>query len=85
LPTERELARETRRLMRAYAEMADLVRLGAYKAGSNPELDAAITARPAFERLLHQELDEAARPEDGFAELGYILGQLGQQPDRGTA
>jgi flagellum-specific ATP synthase len=85
LPTERELAREARRLMRAYAEMADLVRLGAYKAGSNPELDAAIAARPAFERLLHQELDEAARPEDGFAELGHILGRLGRLPDRVTA
>lgn len=73
-PRERELAREARRLMRAYAEMADLVRLGAYKAGSNPELDAAIAARPGFEDLLRQELDERASPEEGFARLEQILG-----------
>ena len=65
LPEERSLAREARRLMRAYAEMADLVRLDAYKGGSNPELDAAIAARPALEALLRQELDETARPGAG--------------------
>jgi flagellum-specific ATP synthase len=84
LPEERGLAREARRLMRAYAEMADLVRLGAYKAGSNPELDAAVAARPALGALLRQELDETARPEDGFAELERILARLGQAPDRVT-
>jgi flagellum-specific ATP synthase len=71
---ERELAREARALMRAYAEMAELVRLGAYKAGSDPLLDRAIALRPALEELLRQELDEPlAKPEAGFAELARVL------------
>jgi flagellum-specific ATP synthase len=77
LPEERSLAREARRLMRAYAEMADLVRLDAYKGGSNPELDAAIAARPALEALLRQELDETAQPGGGVCEARAHPGEAG--------
>lgn len=73
-PDERELAREARRLMRAYADMAELIQLGAYKAGANPDLDRAIAVRPALEAILGQEADEAAAPEDSFARLAVALG-----------
>jgi flagellum-specific ATP synthase len=75
-PVERELAREARALMRAYDEMAELVRLGAYKAGGDPLLDRAIALRPAFEGLLRQEVDDpAADPAAGFAALASVLGR----------
>jgi flagellum-specific ATP synthase len=77
---ERELVRDARRLMRTYAEMAELIQLGAYKAGSNPELDAAIAARPALEALLRQEADEAAAPEAAFAGLARVLGRAWPPP-----
>ena len=38
-PDERALVREARRLMRLHADMAELIRLGAYRAGSDAELD----------------------------------------------
>jgi flagellum-specific ATP synthase len=74
-PDERELVRDARRLMRTYADMAELIQLGAYKAGSNPELDAAIAARPALEELLRQEADEAVAPGAAFAALARVLGR----------
>ncbi|HEX8373950.1 MAG TPA: FliI/YscN family ATPase, partial [Geminicoccaceae bacterium] len=72
---ERELARDARRLMRTYADMAELIQLGAYKAGSNPALDEAIAARPALEALLSQEVDEPPAADGGFALLARALGR----------
>jgi flagellum-specific ATP synthase len=72
-PAERELVREARTLMRAYAEMAELIRLGAYRPGGDPVLDRAVALRPRLEDLLRQEVDEAADPTDGFERLARIL------------
>ena len=72
-PAERELVREARMLMRAYAEMAELIRLGAYRPGGDPVLDRAVALRPQLEELLRQEVDEAADPADGFERLARIL------------
>jgi flagellum-specific ATP synthase len=74
-PEEASLVREARALMRTYAEMAELIQLGAYKAGSNPALDRAMALRPAFEELLRQEIDETVSSATGFAELARILGK----------
>ena len=59
--------------MRAYAEMAELIRLGAYRPGRDPLLDRAVALRPALEELLRQEVDEAADPADGFERLARVL------------
>ena len=72
-PAERELVREARMLMRAYAEMAELIRLGAYRPGGDPVLDRAVALRPQLEELLRQEVDEAADPADGFERLARVL------------
>ncbi|MFO1072094.1 MAG: FliI/YscN family ATPase [Geminicoccaceae bacterium] len=52
------LVREARRLMRLHADMAELIRLGAYRAGSDPDLDRAIAVRPALEAILQQGIGE---------------------------
>ena len=64
--------REARRLMRLYADMAELIRLGAYRAGSDPELDRAIAVRPALEAILQQGIDEPVS-ENSFANLQLAL------------
>lgn len=64
---------EARRLMSLYEDMAELVRLGAYKAGTDPELDRAIRLNPAFEAFLSQQPDEHADLGTAFAELSRIL------------
>ena len=38
--------------MRLHADMAELIRLGAYRSGANAELDRAIAVHPALERIL---------------------------------
>jgi len=53
--------------------MAELIRLGAYKAGSNAEVDAAIALHRPFENFLAQRKDESATLTEGYEELGKIL------------
>ncbi|MCB2055638.1 MAG: FliI/YscN family ATPase [Geminicoccaceae bacterium] len=71
-PDERALVAHARTSMQSYAAMAELVELGAYRAGANPALDEAIRLRPALEALLAQDVDE---PCDGdpFAALAAAL------------
>jgi flagellum-specific ATP synthase len=75
-PAERALVAEARRLMQRYAEMAELIELGAYRPGSNPEVDRAIAHRPGLEQVLAQELEEAAdgEPQALFVRLAAALG-----------
>ncbi|AFL88122.1 type III secretion system ATPase, FliI/YscN [Terriglobus roseus DSM 18391] len=51
-------ARAVRRMLSAYARGEDLLRVGAYKAGSDLELDQAIALRPLILKLLTQATHE---------------------------
>ena len=73
-PTERQAVGKARRLLRAHADMAELIRLGAYKRGADPLVDEAIAARPGLEELLRQEVDERAPADDSFAKLAAAVG-----------
>jgi flagellum-specific ATP synthase len=53
-PQHREQASLLRRLMAVYARSEDLVRIGAYKPGSDPDLDRALRARAAMRAFLTQ-------------------------------
>ena len=53
--------------------MAEMIRLGAYRAGSDPLIDRAIAAQPAFDRFLGQSVDERSTAADAFAALAEIL------------
>ena len=76
-PRARETVRAARRLLSAWERVADLVRMGAYRAGSDAEVDAAIAARPALERFLSQE--RGAPPGDHvFDQLASCLPRTGQ-------
>jgi flagellum-specific ATP synthase len=72
-PEEWALVREARRLMRLHADMTELIRLGAYRSGSNAELDRAIAVRPALEAILEQAVGEQASSEQAFATLAAAL------------
>ncbi|MEO0483597.1 MAG: FliI/YscN family ATPase [Planctomycetota bacterium] len=65
-----EARRVVLRLLAAYGKVEDLVQIGAYAKGSNPESDAAIELRPAAERLLRQSVDEL---EDAAAAADRLL------------
>ncbi len=54
----REQAALIRRLMAVYARSEDLVRIGAYKAGSDPDLDRALRAARRLRGFMTQEAQE---------------------------
>jgi flagellum-specific ATP synthase len=74
-PAENVLVKQARTLMAAYAQMEDLIRIGAYKPGADQELDRAIRLREPLEQVLAQGRDEFASFEAGFAALQTALEQ----------
>jgi flagellum-specific ATP synthase len=57
-PEHREQAALLRRLMAVYARSEDLVRIGAYKPGADPDLDRALDARTAMRAFMTQDSQE---------------------------
>jgi len=53
--------------------MQDLVRLGAYKSGTDPAVDEAVRLVPRIEAFLSQSKNEACSVGRGFAELATAL------------
>lgn len=52
----REIANRFRRLWTLYQQNTDLIQVGAYQAGSNPELDTAIALREKLAQFLRQDM-----------------------------
>lgn len=72
-PEQAPIAAEARKVLAAYADMEELIRLGAYTAGSNPDVDRAIAVNEPLEAFLAQGKDEACSIEQSFAALSGIL------------
>jgi len=72
-PEEQGLIQQARGPMTIYEDMADLIRLGAYKAGTNPEVDHAVMLYPQIEAFLTQRKDEATDLATGYQSLSAIL------------
>jgi flagellum-specific ATP synthase len=70
---ENALLAEARRLLGAHADMAEMIRLGAYRAGSDPLVDLAIRQQPALEAVLSQRVEERSDAAAAFARLQAIL------------
>ena len=73
LPHERDIVSRARLTMSAYANMEELIRIGAYRAGADPLIDRAIDLNPALERFLGQDKDDATSLEASFDGLDDIL------------
>jgi flagellum-specific ATP synthase len=74
-PPEREIVRAARGVLSSYSNMEELIRIGAYRAGSDPLIDAAIRLNPALEDFLRQGKDEVTRLDQAFAGLQSILAE----------
>lgn len=57
-----------------YEDMAELIRLGAYRRGSDRKVDEAIRLYPLFEAFLTQNKDENTPFDEGFKQLADIVG-----------
>lgn len=65
-----------RRLYSAYQANRDLISIGAYQAGSNPEVDRAIELWPAIQAFLQQSADQEVNRHDSI-EMLRILSESG--------
>jgi flagellum-specific ATP synthase len=72
-PDQAALLRQARAHLALHADMADMVRLGAYKPGTDPAVDAALRAVPRIEAMLTQGRDEATDITGSFALLARAL------------
>jgi flagellum-specific ATP synthase len=71
--SENELVSAARKTIADYEAMATMIRIGAYRAGSDPAIDHAIRLRPEFESFLAQPIAERVGQTESFAELGRIM------------
>lgn len=80
-PEQTALVRRARALMSTYEDMADMIRLGAYRRGSDPLVDEAIRYHEPLEAFLNQDKDDNADLESGYEELAGILGVAAAEED----
>ncbi|WP_424137338.1 FliI/YscN family ATPase [Roseomonas chloroacetimidivorans] len=73
-PAERAILARARRILALHRDMADMVRLGAYRAGSDPALDEAVRLAPLIEDVLRQGKEEAGSVAGAFAALSLAMG-----------
>lgn len=68
------IIRQTKKVITTYEDMAELIRLGAYRRGSDPAVDEAIRLYPQIEQFLNQHKDENTSIDEGFQALALIMG-----------
>lgn len=73
-PEEASLINRARALMADYDDMAEMIRLGAYRPGSDVKVDHAIRYHDALEAYLSQAKGENCGLEAGFSQLEELLG-----------
>ncbi len=85
-PQTQEAAGYMKRLLATYANAEDLISVGAYVKGSNPEIDQAIEKMPDIERFLRQKIQEKAPMAETLQRLGEIAGlQIPEEELAGAA
>jgi len=74
---ENEVIRHARRLISTYEDMAEMIRLGAYRKGSDPIVDEAIH----YHELLEAFLSQDARENTDMASCHQLLAQIFASPE----
>jgi flagellum-specific ATP synthase len=71
----RSAAARTRTMLAAYRDAEDLINIGAYQAGSNPDVDRAIAKRGALQEFLTQGIYDRWTLEQAAAALEQIVAE----------
>lgn len=69
-----ESARRFRQTLSTYQQHRDLISIGAYRAGSDPRVDAAMAVWPKMQRFLQQDMKERAKFKESLAALEAVTG-----------
>jgi flagellum-specific ATP synthase len=72
-PAENAVVGQARQYLATYEDMGELIRLGAYRRGSDAKVDDAIKYYPAIEKFLSQAREERAELGQVYAEFTTIL------------
>ena len=67
------MVRRTRQLLSTYEDMADLIRIGAYRKGTDPKVDEAIQHFDKIESFLAQRRDERSSLEESQVLLAEAI------------
>ncbi len=73
---QKEAAQKLRGAMADYQRSEDLINLGAYTAGSNSRLDAAIQLRPRLNDFLRQDSQASSSFDETLAAMTQLAGAL---------
>ena len=77
-PSEQiDLASRVKALLAVHRDAEDLIHVGAYVKGSNPEIDLAVQSRPAILKFLKQGITERSSLEDTRRALADLAGSFG--------
>jgi flagellum-specific ATP synthase len=78
--------RRARAILSLHGDMVDMVRLGAYRTGTDPAVDEALRLTPAIEDVLRQSPGDRSDFEESFQRLTQALGAShGTWPAAGIA
>jgi flagellum-specific ATP synthase len=70
---QRAMSTTLRRMMAAHRDIRELIEIGAYVPGTNPDADLARTLWPRIEAFLRQDMDERCPSEDAWRMLTDLL------------
>lgn len=71
-------ARRVKRVLATWSEIEDLVNIGAYATGTNPQFDLAVQGKPLIDAFLQQRIEEGVSFEVTCRQLRALDEQLGQ-------
>jgi flagellum-specific ATP synthase len=77
-PRHKAAAAIVRNRMATYEEMEDMINLGAYRKGNNPDVDVAIEKKPETDQFLKQEPEKGAEFENTKNQLIALAGSPGE-------
>jgi flagellum-specific ATP synthase len=77
-PDQQRLAAQARRLLAVHDRARDLLEVGAYAPGADPELDVAVALHPRLEAFLRQDLHDLGPVDESWRRLAAILSSAEQ-------
>ncbi len=72
-PEHQQMARAVKQLYSSYQQSKDLIAIGAYVRGSDPQLDKAIGMMPNINRFLQQGMHEVVAYDDSLQSLAQLV------------
>jgi len=75
-PAYLDVINRAKQVMATYADMEELIRLGAYRSGSSPEVDEAIRLHGPLEAFLTQSKEESTSLAEGYSQIAQIIGSV---------